>query len=169
MIEINHPLLGRVAVDEKLLADITDLLGFGSRYEPPPVELNLSMMFPYKIVKPADVVKISMDLSFDEDDMTIIKKMSEQWIGPFATVNPFNKKTRATFKTRHRKWPLGTKVIANTPIGRIEGKVGKHWRDYEVAAGCTVDFHPHLIDLGDANGERFCHVIPFRNLKKIKP
>ena len=87
----------------------------------------------------------------------------------FTSNNFFNKKTRATFKTRHRKWPLGTKVIANTPIGRIEGKVGKHWRDYEVAAGCTVDFHPHLIDLGDANGERYSHVIPFRNLKKIKP
>lgn len=83
---------------------------------------------------------------------------------------PSRRQTAAEMKTRHRKWPLGTEVIANTPIGRLPGRVHKHWRLEEVAAGCSIEFFgymPEPVDLGDANGARWCHVISFRNLKRV--
>jgi hypothetical protein len=76
-----------------------------------------------------------------------------------------NRRTDAEMRTRHRKWPLGTKVCTLTPAGYLEGRVFKHWQKGEVAAGCSVEF-PVCVDMEDANGARFCHVISFRNLRK---
>ena len=81
----------------------------------------------------------------------------------------YSRRTAAEFKTRHRKWPLGTAVFATTPAGRIRGRVHKHWRLEEVAAGCSIDFsgyQPEPVDFGDANGARWSHIVPFRSLKK---
>ena len=71
----------------------------------------------------------------------------------------------AEFKTRHRKWPLGTIVRTKTPQGYLEGRVIKHWRPHEYAASCSVEFK-ELVDMGDGY-PRYCPVIPFRNLRKI--
>lgn len=76
------------------------------------------------------------------------------------------KRELARMEAKHRRWPLGTTVEANTPIGVTVGKVSKHWRSDEVPHGCSIAF-PHPVDLGDANGRRFCHVLPFRNLRKV--
>lgn len=86
----------------------------------------------------------------------------------------FMKKAGRMFTTRrehadmlrkHRKWPLGQRVATLTPQGYLVGKINKHDRHY--GGCCAVDFAPNTVDMGDANGARFCHVIPFRNLKKV--
>lgn len=73
----------------------------------------------------------------------------------------------AHMEMKHRRWPLGTRVIANTPIGRLPGQVNKHWRSTECPGGCCIEFS-EVVDLGDANGPRYCHRIAFRNLKPVK-
>lgn len=77
-----------------------------------------------------------------------------------------NRAVRQDMTRRHRKWPLGTVVSVLTPQGYLVGRVFKHWRKDEVAHGATVDF-PYCVDMGDANGLRFCHVIPFRSMRKM--
>jgi hypothetical protein len=67
---------------------------------------------------------------------------------------------------KHRRWPLGTPVAANTPAGYLTGIVFKHWRKNETPHGATVLF-PEVVDMGDANGARFCHIVPFRNMRKL--
>lgn len=78
----------------------------------------------------------------------------------------WNRAVLADMARRHRKWPLGTVVKTNTPAGYLEGKIAKHWRKGEVAHGATVTF-PELVDMGDANGARYSHVIPFRSMRPI--
>lgn len=78
-----------------------------------------------------------------------------------------DRKTEADFRRKHRKWPLGTYVMVKTPEGYLRGRVFKHWRRDEVPHGATVEF-PFPVDMGDANGERFGHVIPFRSMKPVQ-
>jgi len=66
---------------------------------------------------------------------------------------------------RHCKWPLGMTVLVKTPCGYLAGTVFKHDRAWRHC--CTVDFKRQLVNMGDANGERYCHNIPFRNLKPV--
>jgi hypothetical protein len=77
-----------------------------------------------------------------------------------------NARVSSDFLRKHRKWPLGTVVMVKTPQGYLQGKVHKHWRIDEVEHGASVEFS-QLVDLGDANGARFSHVIPFRNMKPV--
>lgn len=79
---------------------------------------------------------------------------------------PLNAKLNADITRRHRRWPLGTLVATLTPHGYLIGNVFKHWRKGERKEGCSVLFS-QVVDMGDANGRRDCHVIPFRNLRKI--
>ena len=78
-----------------------------------------------------------------------------------------SKRELAHMQGKHMRWPLGTWVIANTNIGRIWGKVSKHWRSTEYPHKCSIDFEMP-INLGDANGSRFSHVLPFRSLKMYR-
>lgn len=78
----------------------------------------------------------------------------------------WNRRVVAEFKTRHRRWPLGTRVCASTPLGPLEGVISKHWRKYERGDRCSVDFK-RPFDFGDGNGARYAHDIPFRCLKKL--
>jgi hypothetical protein len=73
----------------------------------------------------------------------------------------------ADFKRKHRKWPLGMGVLVKTPAGYIRGRVFKHWRKDENEHGCSVEF-PFIVDMGDANGARYCHEIPFRSMKPVE-
>ncbi|WP_157649552.1 hypothetical protein [Burkholderia ubonensis] len=75
-------------------------------------------------------------------------------------------KVSADMSRKHRKWPLGTQVLVKTPAGYLLGKVCKHWRIDEVEHGASVEF-PDVVDMGDANGSRFSHVIPFRSMKPV--
>lgn len=77
-----------------------------------------------------------------------------------------SKRELAHMRAKHLRWPLSTEVLANTPAGVLPGKVFKHWRRGEVAHGCSILF-PICVDMGDANGSRFAHNIPFRNLFKV--
>ncbi|WP_157657761.1 hypothetical protein [Burkholderia ubonensis] len=77
------------------------------------------------------------------------------------------RKDQADFKRKHRKWPLGTAVMVQTPAGYLRGRIFKHWRINENPHGATVEF-PEVVDMGDANGTRYCHVIPFRNMRPVK-
>jgi len=76
------------------------------------------------------------------------------------------RKVSADFKRKHRKWPLGTTVMVMTPAGYLRGRISKHWRRTENHHGATVEF-PEVVDMGDANGARYCHVIPFRSMKPV--
>lgn len=75
-------------------------------------------------------------------------------------------KDSAHMLRKHRSWPLGTEVMVKTPAGYLKGKVHKHWRLNEAPHGASVEF-PIIVDMGDANGARFSHIIPFRNMKPI--
>jgi hypothetical protein len=75
-------------------------------------------------------------------------------------------KDSAHMLRKHRKWPLGTEVLVKTPSGYLKGKVHKHWRLNESPHVASVEF-PFCVDMGDANGSRFCHNIPFRNMKPV--
>jgi len=77
-----------------------------------------------------------------------------------------SKREHAHMRGKHRRWPLGTPVMANTPVGLLRGRVFKHWRSDVAPHGCSVEFD-RVVDLGDANGGRYCHVIPFRNLRPL--
>jgi hypothetical protein len=78
-----------------------------------------------------------------------------------------NRKVDADLKRKHRKWPLGTGVLVKTPMGYVPGRINKHWRIDESQHGASVEF-PFLVDMGDANGARFCHEIPFRSMKPVR-
>jgi hypothetical protein len=78
-----------------------------------------------------------------------------------------NRKVDADLKRKHRKWPLGTVVLVKTPKGYFNGRIFKHWRIDENQHGATVEF-PHIVDMGDANGARFCHEVPFRSMKPVR-
>jgi hypothetical protein len=67
---------------------------------------------------------------------------------------------------KHRKWPLGTEVLVKTPAGYMKGKIHKHWGITEAEHGASVEF-PIIVDMGDANGARFSHIIPFRSMKPV--
>ena len=77
-----------------------------------------------------------------------------------------NGKSSSHMLRKHRKWPLGTEVLVKTPAGYLKGKIHKHWRITEAEHGASVEF-PIIVDMGDANGARFSHIIPFRNMKPI--
>lgn len=79
---------------------------------------------------------------------------------------PLNAKLNAEITRKHRDWPIGTTVSTLTPQGYLSGHVSKHWRKSEYPHGCSIDFG-QIVDMGDANSPRYCHVIPFRNLRKI--
>lgn len=81
-----------------------------------------------------------------------------------AVQSHWNHAVTADMDRRHRKWPLGTAIQTNTPAGYLAGRIVKHWRKGEVAHGATVEF-PMLVDMGDANGARYAHVIPFRSMR----
>ena len=87
-----------------------------------------------------------------------------------------NKREHAHMATKHRRWPLGTRVSvrATCTLDRskpreliLEGRVVKHWRSTEVPAGCSVDFSPLIVDMCDFNGARHCHVLPFARLRRL--
>jgi len=78
----------------------------------------------------------------------------------------WNRAVSMDMKRRHRKWPLGTVVHIKTPAGYLQGKVCKHWRKGEVPHGASVEF-PEPIDMGDGNGRRFSHVVPFRAMRPV--
>lgn len=67
---------------------------------------------------------------------------------------------------RHCKWPLGTEVMTLTPEGYLRGKVSRHISDYLDC--CDINFE-QVVDMGTANGRRFCHPIPFRSLRRVNP
>jgi hypothetical protein len=70
-------------------------------------------------------------------------------------------------KRRHRKWPLGMGVRTKTPAGYLQGRIFKHWRKGEVPHGATVEF-AEPVDLGNGNGARHCHEIPFRAMRPVE-
>lgn len=78
----------------------------------------------------------------------------------------WNRAVASDLDRKHRKWPLGTPVAVKTPAGYLRGRVVKHWRKGEVQHGASVEF-PQIVDMEDANGARYCHVIPFRSMKPI--
>jgi len=80
--------------------------------------------------------------------------------------NTLTSRNAADLRRKHRKWPLGTRVMVKTPEGYLAGRLFKHWRVDEVPHGATIEFD-QLVNMGDANGARFCHVIPFRSLKPV--
>ena len=65
---------------------------------------------------------------------------------------------------RHCKWPLGTLVWVKTPQGYMEGRVNRHLTHPRYIDKCDIAF-VELVDMGDANGVRYCHAVPFRNIK----
>jgi len=67
---------------------------------------------------------------------------------------------------RHCKWPLGTEVFVLTPQGYKRGKIHRHPRDYR--HGADVSFN-ECVDFGNLNGNRFCHPIPFRSMRRVNP
>jgi hypothetical protein len=67
---------------------------------------------------------------------------------------------------RHCKWPLGTEVWALTPNGYLKGRVNRHTR--QEPDHCDVAFD-QVVDMGNSNGSRFCHVFPFRSLRRAEP
>ncbi len=70
---------------------------------------------------------------------------------------------------RHCKWPLGMTVMVKTPGGYMQGKVNRHQKtDRRCRHGCDIAFEV-VVDLGDRNGSRFCHHIPFRCIKPVGP
>jgi hypothetical protein len=75
------------------------------------------------------------------------------------------KKEYAEMRKRHRKWPLGTVVIVDTPTGKRMASISRHMRQEGNRAQADVTF-PECIDLGTANGYRLSHPIPFRCMKK---
>jgi hypothetical protein len=77
------------------------------------------------------------------------------------------RKVNADFNRKHRKWPLGMPVLVKTPAGYLRGRIFKHWRIDENEHGASVEF-PGIVDMGDANGARYCHEIPFRCMKPVK-
>lgn len=87
--------------------------------------------------------------------------------GHVLSLGNYNRKLAADLRRKHHKWPLGTQVLVKTADGYLRGRVFKHWRKDEVAHGASVEF-PFVVDMGDANGERICHVIPFRSLKRVQ-
>jgi hypothetical protein len=80
---------------------------------------------------------------------------------------PLTRRESIHMTNKHRRWPLGAPVFAATPVGVLRGTVMKHWRSTEYPHGCSVEFAT-VVDLGDANGARFGHVIPFRCLCKVR-
>lgn len=78
----------------------------------------------------------------------------------------WSRKVAADLRRKHRKWPLGTVVWVRTPHGMLRGMLVKHWRKGEVADGASVEFQV-LVDMGDLNGPRFSHVIPFRSMRPV--
>jgi len=78
-----------------------------------------------------------------------------------------NRKVDADFARKHRKWPLGMTVMVKTPAGYQQGRIFKHWRIDENEHGASVEF-PSVVDMGDANGVRYCHEIPFRCMKPVR-
>ncbi len=64
---------------------------------------------------------------------------------------------------RHCKWPLSTPVMVKTPDGYLRGTVNRH---YEDSNGCDISFDV-TVDMGDANGRRYSHHIPFRSMKPV--
>lgn len=67
---------------------------------------------------------------------------------------------------RHCKWPLGAAVWVLTPDGYLKGAVNRHETEYPNR--CDVAFEVP-VDMGDANGRRFCHPIPFRMMRRDDP
>lgn len=67
---------------------------------------------------------------------------------------------------RHCKWSLGTRVATLTPEGYLEGKICRHEKHRK--HGCDIEFSS-VVDMGTANGARFCHFIPFRSLRRLDP
>jgi len=67
---------------------------------------------------------------------------------------------------RHNKWPLGQRVGTHINSWYVEGKVNKHGP--ELKHSCWVAFDV-VVDKRDGNGARFCHIIPFRCMKKLHP
>jgi hypothetical protein len=65
---------------------------------------------------------------------------------------------------KHCKWPLSTVVFVNTPDGYIKGRVSRHVKGYPYACDICFDV---VVDMGDANGRRYSHIIPFRNIKPV--
>lgn len=63
---------------------------------------------------------------------------------------------------RHCKWPLGTIVWVLVEQDYLEGRINRHLKRY--VDKCDIAF-VEPVDLGDANGLRYCHAIPFRNIK----
>lgn len=78
------------------------------------------------------------------------------------------RRVNAEFRRKHRKWPLGLNVMVKTPQGYLRGRICKHWRPDENQHGASVEF-PAPISMGDANGTRYCHEIPFRSMKPVPP
>jgi hypothetical protein len=78
-----------------------------------------------------------------------------------------NRKVDADLTRKHRKWPLGTPVLVKTPQGYLQGRIFKHWRIDENRHGASVEF-PAVVDMGDANGARVCHEVPFRSMKPVR-
>lgn len=74
---------------------------------------------------------------------------------------------KADMRRKHARFPLGMRVLVKTPEGYMKGKVSKHWRPDEYRHGCSIEF-PFPISMGDANGKRYSHVIPFRSVKPIE-
>ena len=79
----------------------------------------------------------------------------------------WNRRVAADLKRKHRKWPLGTAVMVKTPQGYLKGVVFKHWRKGERGDVAAISFEGLFVNMGNANGERLCHDIPFRNLRPV--
>lgn len=69
---------------------------------------------------------------------------------------------------RHCKWPLGTQVLVRTPQGYLRGTINRHQTAVRCRHGCDVAFE-EIVDLGDGNGARYCHHIPFRSMRRVNP
>jgi hypothetical protein len=78
------------------------------------------------------------------------------------------RRVKADLRRKHRKWPLGTNVMVQTREGYLRGRIHKHWRIDETRHGASVEF-PFCVDMGDANGSRYCHEFPFRSMKPVPP
>lgn len=63
---------------------------------------------------------------------------------------------------RHCKWPLGLDVFVLTPQGYRAGRIHRHTKERPNV--CDVCF-AEVVDMGDANGVRYCHPVAFRNIK----
>jgi len=75
------------------------------------------------------------------------------------------RRRKTVMLAKHKKWPLDLPVATLTPQGYLGGRVVKHDREY--GDRCLVEFTV-MVNMGDANGSRFCHIIPFRNLRNLE-